>query len=982
VSDGESKVGGALSQLLVELAQVPRADVPDEFLSGLRPGTEVGRFIVEREIGRGGFGVVYAALDPELGRTVALKLLKPGSGLARKDGLWLRREAEAVARLNHAGIVTLHDFGHAPAGAYLVFELLRGETLARRIARGPVPLDEALPIALAVTRALVHAHESNVLHRDLKPANIHLGEGGEVKVLDFGIAHLFGQEGPTSGGTPAYMAPEQWNDASVDARADLFALGVLLLEMLTGKLPFGKEGARGTTIATALEETLPRTAAPRRLRRLIRALVEPDPEARPPTARTVLDELSAIEAARHEGRRPWRLVAFASMLLALLAGVAAWLLPQPEAAAGEQVVAAIADTENASGDPDLDRLGDLMAVALGESRRLRILSRERLLAAGRGANVGDLRRIDRRTGRVLAQLAGASVLLVPTVSRASGGLRVELLGEPPDGGAPVFTAVASAARTEELAAALDELVATARKKLRERREDLKAAPAQLAAMTTASLPAYRAYVEGLDCASKPSEWAGTGAAARCGDHFRRALGLDPGFALAHYQLALLLELSPGSEAELKAHMDAALRSADRLSRRDAALVRAWKDHLDGREEQALAAYVTLLADHPDDLHVMYLAGDLLFHRRDWTGATPYLERTLALDPESDWAVDHLAECYAATQRLADLRKLVAQLTALPPVPARLRVLVRAHVWLGDQAAAVAVARQAVNVGGGTSARRDLSTVLLMSMETEEADAILGQLRAEQPGESGLKAAHVGRLVAAGRLAEARRELDKMAPELRALEEAYVPARRALSFTLDPAYRNLAEDAERLIRLRSGTGGMAAVAVALFGDPTAARRVGALLPPGSIAAEEVAALLAWRAGDTAGALAGLTKLERLDPWPFSGLAPAYLIAEVASASGDPSEVIAAVARVQRIWPVGPWWFWARPRALLLAARAHWRLGQTEQARAELDRLLAALSRADRNYPLLAEARALRARLGSAPVARAVPATAPSSPVATP
>ncbi|MCM2334938.1 MAG: serine/threonine protein kinase, partial [Anaeromyxobacteraceae bacterium] len=275
----DSRDPGSLSRLLEELAEVPRPDLPPEWAAGLRPGAAVGRFIIEREIGRGGFGVVYAALDPELGRTVALKLLKPGSAPARKGGDWLRREAEAVARLSHANIVTVHDFGRSPVGAYLVFELLRGETLAARLTRGPLPVGELLRVALAVARALAHAHAASVLHRDLKPANVFLCADGTVKVLDFGIAHLFEREGPSTGGTPAYMAPEQWRDETGDARTDLFALGVLLHEMLTGVLPFGKGGAGRA--GPPLGAAVPRERAPARLRRLTAALTQRDPAARP-----------------------------------------------------------------------------------------------------------------------------------------------------------------------------------------------------------------------------------------------------------------------------------------------------------------------------------------------------------------------------------------------------------------------------------------------------------------------------------------------------------------------------------------------------------------------------------------------------------------------------------------------------------------------------------------------------------------------------
>src|SRR4051812_43184918 len=161
----------------------------------LSSGAFVGRFEILRELGRGGFGVVYEALDPELNRKVAIKVLRP---LERKLELLertrLREEAEAVAGLDHPGIVTLHDAGTCEAGPYLVFELLRGEPLDVLLARRRLDPLEALRIASEVANALAHAHQRGVLHRDLKPGNVFLTEDGRVKLLDFGLAHLLGAE--------------------------------------------------------------------------------------------------------------------------------------------------------------------------------------------------------------------------------------------------------------------------------------------------------------------------------------------------------------------------------------------------------------------------------------------------------------------------------------------------------------------------------------------------------------------------------------------------------------------------------------------------------------------------------------------------------------------------------------------------------------------------------------------------------------------
>ena len=237
---------GALSALLAELAHVPSEG--DSWERTLRPGAVVGRFELLRELGRGGFGVVWEAVDLELRRRVAFKAIRPGpSDWILSNERLLQQEAIAVAQLQHPNIVTLYDAGASADGPYLILELLRGETLSGRIRRGPVPVRAAVRIGVAVTRALVHAHAHGVLHRDLKPGNVFLVEGGGVKVLDFGLAHLFGAGGPARSGTPGYMAPEQLRGDAEDARTDLFALGELLHEMLSGRraVPGARLDAQG-----------------------------------------------------------------------------------------------------------------------------------------------------------------------------------------------------------------------------------------------------------------------------------------------------------------------------------------------------------------------------------------------------------------------------------------------------------------------------------------------------------------------------------------------------------------------------------------------------------------------------------------------------------------------------------------------------------------------------------------------------------------
>jgi tetratricopeptide (TPR) repeat protein len=279
---------GSLTALLAELASAPPIPPKESWEAWLQPGAVVGRLELVREIGRGGFGVVWEARDPLLGRSVAFKAVRAGDHLRLRQER-LQREAEAAARLAHPNIVTLHDLGGSSHGPYLVMELLRGQSLAQRLEAGALPAREALRIGVEVARALTHAHANGVIHRDLKPANVFLCADGQVKVLDFGLSLVFGGDA-TAGGTVGYMAPEQWRCDPGDARTDLFALGVLLHRLLLGTLPFATDAAPGKAGAAATPAVPDAPGAGGLLSRLL----ELDPERRPASAGEVAAGLTAI----------------------------------------------------------------------------------------------------------------------------------------------------------------------------------------------------------------------------------------------------------------------------------------------------------------------------------------------------------------------------------------------------------------------------------------------------------------------------------------------------------------------------------------------------------------------------------------------------------------------------------------------------------------------------------------------------------------
>ena len=300
----------------------------------LNPGARLGQYEIKSLLGAGGMGQVYCARDSKLNRDVAIKVL-PDLFAADPERLArFEREAQLLASLNHPHIAQVYGFedstalGSGPGGLpALVMELVDGPTLADRIRQGRIPIDEALPIARQIAEALEAAHERGIIHRDLKPANIKLTNAGAVKVLDFGLAKALSHVGEhpspalanpatVSGvilGTAAYMSPEQARGLPVDERADIWALGVVVYEMLAGRLPF-----EGDTISDRIAAVLRQDIhwaqlppdTPKDLRRLLRRCLQRDPKNRlrdAADARLMLAEVEADRAAGRTGRGPWRM---------------------------------------------------------------------------------------------------------------------------------------------------------------------------------------------------------------------------------------------------------------------------------------------------------------------------------------------------------------------------------------------------------------------------------------------------------------------------------------------------------------------------------------------------------------------------------------------------------------------------------------------------------------------------------------------------
>jgi tetratricopeptide (TPR) repeat protein len=490
-------------------------------------------------------GAVYLAHDTRLNRDVALKIFAGGderSPLARYE---LLNEARAAAALNHPHIASVHDVLDVDGKVAIVFEYVAGETLADRLQRGAVAAAEAMRLGAQLADALAAAHQHAIVHRDLKPGNIAITPEGQIKVLDFGVARVVpaADHDPTSAqttvagfvGTMGYAAPEQCLGQTVDARADLFSLGVILFEMVTGRRPFG--GREPSTVLRAmLSESPPRArtlarGVPAELDDLIAQLLLPDPGRRPQTAAEVGRALRGSTPTERDQsvvmptpRRPWVMAVLIASALATGALVSSLVFdretPWETPVAARSPVVAIMPLTNASGDSSRD----YVATGVAENLVTRLAGVPTLTVLSRAAvNEAHRRQPDLA---LLARELDASYLVDGSVQQSGRQLRIDLRLVQPDG--KVAWADNVQGDLDQIFELQHRLTAAVAQALEVR---LSAADrASLAEQPTLNPQAFAAYSRGRALLDRRDIKGNTQAALAA---FDEAIQLDPRFADAH-----------------------------------------------------------------------------------------------------------------------------------------------------------------------------------------------------------------------------------------------------------------------------------------------------------------------------------------------------------------------------------------------------------------------------------------------------------------
>ena len=582
----------------------------------------LGRFELRSRLGSGGMGTTWLGYDPELDREVALKVLMAGTFLPDGGRAELLREARAVSRLDHPGIATVYDVGVADDGRlFMAMAYVPGENLAQRLARGPLPAREALDIARKVALALAAAHDAEVVHRDVKPANIMLSPDGSVRVLDFGIAGRFdardGDAAPVGSGTPAYMSPEQARGDTVDGRADLFSLGVVLHEMLTGERPGGVPADDAPGVGDGRAATFPGP-----LRAVVARCLAEDPDERYPDARALVKALDRVG-----GRSTRRRVAVVLTFLAVLAVAVALLRPQPVV---EGPVLAVLPFIPVGRGPELPEIARSLAVTMamsmdgvGDVRTL-----DPLVLLGRrelrdpGATLEDRMRVARELG--------ATAVVTGTVVDGGDHLRAEVrLTDTP--GRPARLTHAVDMDTGDVVALSDSLSWAV---LRGLWGEGEAPSPSIAGVTTSSFPALAAFLRGERAVVESRM-------VDAAEDFGRAVALDSTFTLAHWRW--WWSLNWWSQPVPRSTVDHVLAHLDRLPARDSAFALATAEPDPYRRARLLRE---LAEAHPTDWLAWYGYQDHLVHAGGYLGlelseTRAAQERLVSLRPDLVGAWNHL-----------------------------------------------------------------------------------------------------------------------------------------------------------------------------------------------------------------------------------------------------------------------------------------------------------------------------------------------------
>ena len=632
-------------------------DVPTRTLkiaaAEVQPGqTVAGKYRLVRKLGAGGMGVVYEAEDLRLKRTVALKFLPPGLTADAEARERFVHEARAASSLDHPNICTIHEVDEAEdGGLYIVMACYQGESLKDKLGRGTLAPFEAIRIASEVAEGLAKAHEHGIVHRDIKPGNIMVTSDGLAKILDFGLAKLTGEARMTvtgtTVGTVAYMSPEQARGDEVDARTDVWSLGVVLYEMATGALPFGRASDRAVLNAIVHDEPRPakelRPGFPAELAHVVRKALAKDPAKRYASAREMAGELCGLRESmsarafptakklsfRCRTRPVW--IAAGALSLAAVA-VAVWLLGRPGLAFENRDKLMVADVENVTGDEVFDlALRTAIEAALQQSPYVAIFDKPQISETLRLMRKDPASKVDEALGYDVCHFGGVRAFVLPRILSAGDAYELQAIVIDPVKRRHVDRIrVTAKGREQVLLRAIDELSDKLRSRLGESIRSIEKANRPVSEVTTSSWEALKEFSLGQ------ARWQ-EGKPQEAAKFFELALEKDPEFVEARGSLGLVLIQFLRQEEKGQEMLRQALKNAEAQDYppRDLLKLKAVnKQFVDKDLAGALEEYRTLRELYPDFMPAWNNAGRILQSLGRHGEAAAMFEKAAELAPRN------------------------------------------------------------------------------------------------------------------------------------------------------------------------------------------------------------------------------------------------------------------------------------------------------------------------------------------------------------
>ncbi|MFZ0738852.1 MAG: tetratricopeptide repeat protein [Candidatus Acidiferrales bacterium] len=636
-------------------AQTPGTGNLSPSATALAPGTILGtRYEILQLLGQGGMGAVYKATDRELERSVALKVIRPELAVHPDILQRFKQELILARKVTHKNVIRIFDLGEADGIKFITMEYIEGQDLKSLvIEKGKLSYEETVRIIEQVCLALEAAHGEGVVHRDLKPQNIMLDKQGRVSVMDFGIARSTEMGGMTQTGallgTPEYMSPEQVMGAHVDARSDLFTLGVILYQLLTGNMPYKADTVQGAMFKRTREKPRPPIeedpSIPPFLNDVTVKCLQIDPALRYQSAAEIREDLESwlggtpktvttIAVARPLPAS-WKIWAAAGAVVVVLAtaGIAfrARLFSgssQTQVQAAPAMSLAILPFRNASGDASLDWLGSSMAEMLstdvGQSSHLRTVSPERVGQILRDLRIAPDTTLDAPTISRLAEFSNADTVVWGQYAKFGDQIRIDATVQDLKRG-HTTALKADAANEKEILSAVDRLAGDIRQNLALSSGAVKELQAQSFKPSSSSVPALRDYNEGLQLARQGKNLDAV-------KQFQASTTEDPQFALAYSQLAqTYANLGQDNEAEEDSRK--AVELSDKLPDQEKYLILARHDEILKNYPKAIESYTNLAKVSPDNPDVLFELGRLQESAGAFDKARDNFSKVLKLDPK-------------------------------------------------------------------------------------------------------------------------------------------------------------------------------------------------------------------------------------------------------------------------------------------------------------------------------------------------------------